>query len=267
MPELPEIENLTRDLRRCVVGKKIVDVHVGQVKAINLPLDEFQRYVRGPVEGIGRHGKSAILQLPHGALWLHLGLGGVVELLADDPWPAAKFVSLRFDDDSQLSVDRVFMGRAHFVALGARPAGTELGIDALDPALTEEIFGSLLRRKPNQAVKVALMDQALLAGVGNTYSDEILHVAGLHPARVVATISDQQIHVLYRALRDVLERAITAGGEPDWHSLSGRAGRYLQLVHQATTCGTCAGRIQQITIGGRKGYFCPKCQPADAGAS
>lgn len=265
MPELPEIETLVRDLRRKVVGKRIVDVHAGQPKALNMPVGEFRERVRGGVAAVDRHGKSAILHLPAGSLWLHLGLGGTVQLLAEEPWPAAKFLSFRLAEDGQLAIDKVFMGHGYFVPAGRRPPGEEMGIDALDAALTAPRFAELLRHKPKAAIKAALMDQALLAGVGNTYADEILLQGGIHPGRRVGTLTDEEIAVLHRALREVLQRAIAEGGEAGWHNLEGQAGRYQPAIHGVARCGRCGGPAETIAVGGRTGYYCPACQPPGAG--
>jgi len=265
MPELPEIETLVRDLRRTVVGKTVVEAHAGQPKALNVPLLEFRERVRGVIAGVDRHGKSAVLRLPEGSLWLHLGLGGTVQFLPAAPWPAAKFLSLRLAEGGQLAVDKVFMGHAYFVPAGRRPPGEELGIDALDPALTARRFAELLRRKPKAAIKAALMDQALLAGVGNTYADEILLKAGIHPARRAGTLTDEEIAVLHSALGVVLQWAIAEGGEAGWHDLEGRPGHYQPTIHGAERCGRCGRPVETIAIGGRTGYFCPACQPVGAG--
>ena len=265
MPELPEIETLVRDLRRTVVGKRIVDVHAGQSKALNMPVGEFRERVRGGVAAVDRHGKSAILRLPGGSLWLHMGLGGTVRYLPAAPWPAAKFLSLRFAEDGQLAIDKVFMGRAHFVAEGQRPPGEETGTDALDPALTAARFAALLRRRPNATIKAALMEQSLIAGIGNTYGDEILLRAGIHPARRLATLSDEELAALHRTLRAVLAQAIAQSGEPEWHDVEGRAGRYQPIIHKSERCGRCGGPAQTIAVGGRTGYFCPACQPERTG--
>jgi formamidopyrimidine-DNA glycosylase len=262
MPELPEIEILARDLRRTIVGKTIVDVHAGQPKALNMPLDEMREKARGAVHDVERHGKAALLRLPSGALRLHMGLGGTVQLLPAMIWPAAKFFGLLFADEWQLAVDKSFMGHAHFLPAGEERASGAVGMDVLDPVCTVPRFIALLRAKPKVAVKAALMDQALLAGVGNTYSDEALLGARLHPARPLASIGDEELARLYEALRAVLEGAIAAGGEPDWRDLQGQPGRYRMLVHAAGRCGECGGPVETITIGGRTGYLCPACQPA-----
>lgn len=261
MPELPEIETLVRGLREKVAGKTIVDAHVGQPKALNMPVDQFRHLVQSRVDGADRHGKSAILHLGGFDLWLHLGLGGRVYFLPDAIWPAGKFLAFRFAEDGQLAFDKVFMGHAHLFPSGERPRASALGTDALAPRLSEEGFAALLRSKPKLPVKAALMEQSLIAGVGNSYSDEILVRAHLYPETRIGELTDAELAKAYQSMREVLRQAADEGGEEDWHDLGGSPGRYEFDVHGADHCGQCGGPVEGIAVGGRKGYYCPKCQP------
>lgn len=259
MPELPEIENLTAALRPRLAGRRIVGAQTRQPKMLNLPLNEFVARACQPVAGVCRRGKSAVLRLPDGGIWLHLGLGGLVTLgPAPDKEPQ---LALLFDDGCHLAVDRCFMGNAHYLdeAEHAR-RWAELGPEPIAGDFTPERLRAVLAAKPRQALKALFLDQSRLAGIGNVYSDEIFHAAHLHPGRQAGSLSDEEVARLYAAIRGVLAEAIASGGEPGYLGLDGAPGRYAMRVHGREACLDCGSPVRQTTIGGRTGYYCPRCQ-------
>jgi formamidopyrimidine-DNA glycosylase len=104
------------------------------------------------------------------------------------------------------------------------------------------------------------MDQGLVAGIGNVYSDEALHTARLNPARKLGSLSSDEVERLWTSVRLVLTEAIGCGGDESYTDLSGRPGTYSTRVHGRKDCATCGGPTAKQAIGGRGGYFCPTCQ-------
>ncbi len=262
MPEIAEIETLVRQLRSTIVGKEIVDAYCRQPRMLNLPLDEFRQRVRGRVQAVERRAKHAILAIDGRALWLHLGLNGVVRYL---PRPAGEAppgtCGLLFADGSLLYLDKMFMGQAHLLTEHESQARSqEFGPDPLSPAFTLDRLREILRAHPTLTLKALLMDQRLIAGIGNTYSDEILLVARLHPARRAGTLTPAEQERLYQAIQTVLREAVEAGGTPDYEDLAGQPGRYRLKVHGQERCGLCGGPVERLKFGGRTAYYCPACQ-------
>ena len=259
MPELPEIEHLAASLRAGVVGRELVDVRCRQPKMLNLPLAEFARRARGPIVGAERRAKSCLLHLAEGSIWLHLGLGGEVTL-AQAPLGDPQ-LALIFADGWQLLVDKTFMGHAHFLSeeetarqkqgYGPEPLQSDFGLPGLE---------ALLRRRPKQAIKALLMDQARLAGVGNVYSDEVCHAARLYPARAAGSLDSAERRQLFQSLKSVLSEAVAEGGASEYADVRGERGRYEMRIHGAELCRICGTPAGKVSIGGRTAYYCPACQ-------
>lgn len=140
----------------------------------------------------------------------------------------------------------------------------ELGPDALGPELTPLVLQGLLKKK--RAIKPVLMDQKVLAGLGNIYSSEALFLAGIHPERRAETLKKEEIKGLLRAIRVVLRRGLALGGTSiiNFRDPEGRAGRYAKkrLIYGRANegCKHCGEEIKKVTIGGRSSWYCPNCQ-------
>lgn len=263
MPELPEIESLTRDLRRLIPGKTIVAAHCGQPRAIKPAVEQFKELAKGPVVAVRRRAKSFIFQLDHGSIWFHMGLRGQVTYEAQPQPAAAAAVALDFADGSRLSIVRSFMGHAHFLTPEeSDEQWQEFGWEPLDEAFTDEVFRTILAGSPRAAVKALLMDQSAIAGIGNYYGDEILHAARIHPSVRAAALAEDQQRRLLDAVRSVLAKAVEQRGEPEWISLDGRGGSFVAQIHGRDTCGRCGSASQKTSLQSRTTYFCPSCQPA-----
>jgi formamidopyrimidine-DNA glycosylase len=259
MPELPEIEHLTRDLRPRLLGRRVEDVVCRQPKMLNLPPEEFAARASGRISEITRRGKSCLLLLEEGGIWLHLGLGGEIKVTPRDA--AEPQLALELDGGERLIVDKTFMGRAHyFEGEDHIRRCSELGPEPLADDFTVDVLQGILRSKGKQALKALLMDQARVAGIGNTYSDEVLHAARLHPRRQAGSLTPKEVERLHGALRVVLLEATAAGGEESFVDTRGRHGRYEMHIHGAEACRDCGTAAQRATIGGRTAYFCPSCQ-------
>jgi formamidopyrimidine-DNA glycosylase len=144
----------------------------------------------------------------------------------------------------------------------------EFGPEPLEKDFNFGDFKEALRKKKGR-VKQVLMDQTVIAGVGNIYSDEALWESGVHPSRRIPDISDKELEKLYKALIDVLKLSIKLKGESisDYRRISGEKGKFdpMRKVYrrEGKECFKCGSKIKRIKIGGRSSYFCPKCQKTE----
>jgi len=175
---------------------------------------------------------------------------------------------LVFSDGDVFEVRGVGLRSLHLVrkeALESHPAVAKLGIDARSPELTPERFRQLLagRRK---AIKVLLMDQEFIAGLGNTYVNELLFSAKVHPAREAQSLSEEEAETIHSSIRSTLERGIELGGSSaeQFLHLDGSRGHFQEHFQvdqrEGEACLVCATPIAKIQLGGRSTYFCPCCQ-------
>jgi formamidopyrimidine-DNA glycosylase len=276
MPELPEVETITRGLDTRLSGDAIESVWIGSRKQ---PLKSPAGVIAATLEGkrivrVHRAGKHIVFDLEgqsrskkgnrsaQTAQWIvHLGMTGrmVVSepaaIIAKHTHLIAKLGSgreLRF-------VDPRMFGKLSVHAGGFDPGGVEpLEVD-------EESFIALFRGR-NTPIKSALLNQKLLRGVGNIYADESLFRAGLRPRRRATTITRQQLGKLHQAVREVLREAIALGGSSisDYVDADGEEG-FFQLQHrvygrEAEACLVCGSEIRRVVIAGRSSHYCPKCQ-------
>ncbi len=261
MPELPEIETLTRDLGNLIPSKTIIGVECGQRKAIAPSVEQFTALARGEVTAVLRRAKSFVFRLDHAAIWFHMGLGGQV-VYEREAQAGPALVALKFSDGSRFAIVSSFMGHAHLLT----PEESEqewqrFGVEPLDQRFSVEVLENLLAVAPRRTLKAALMDQSTIAGIGNAYSDEILHAAKLHPATKAGDTSQGERRALYEAIRGVMALAIEQGGEPQWVGLNGQAGRFEMQIHRRKTCGRCGAAVHKCSLQGRTSYSCPSCQP------
>ena len=287
MPELPEVETVRRTLAPVLAGATVVAALRG-VHPDDILLDPWpvfaQRIRRRRIETLERRGKYLALCLDSAdRLLIHLGMTGELRLSHPAaPAGAHCHLALVLRAKGQLPpalVDRRgrFLLRYHDVRRFGRiglldPAGwaaltARLGPEPLDPALTAaELWERLhVRRSP---VKAALLDQTLIAGIGNIYADEALFRAGIHPARRCQSLTLADVERLLTALRTVLTEAIASAGTTirDYRDGTGRAGSYqfrLQVYGKepGTPCPRCGAALARVRIAGRSSTFCPQCQP------
>ncbi len=268
MPELPEVETVVRSLRPHVAGRTVTGVEIYWPRTIHTPAPEaFRRELAGQrIDGVGRRGKFVIFCLERGDLLVHLRMTG--QLLAAPPGaePGLRHlrVALELDGVRLLFNDARKFGRMYLVAsaqewlagLGPEPLNGELTVQGLAARLAS-------RRAP---VKSLLLDQHLLAGVGNIYADEALHAAHIAPQRPGCSLSQAEVVALRAGLQSVLERAIADRGTTlsDYRDGQGEPGRHqdvLQVYGRAgAPCSLCGGPIVRTRIGGRSAYHCPQCQ-------
>jgi formamidopyrimidine-DNA glycosylase len=270
MPELPEIYILAGQMSEELAGKKIVEAEVRQEKCLNMPAEEFVALVKGRTIGnIMPRGKWIIITLkPEAYFLLSLGMGGDVRYHRPGEAAQEKYqLKLGFDDRSSLSIAFWWFGYAHAATaagLTAHKMTASLGPSPLDSkAFTYEYFYGLIKGS-RQTIKSILMDQKLIAGIGNVYVQDTLFRARLRPDRKASELSASDIDVLYRAILDTLKIGIELGGSPerDLYGRPGRMGRdeFLVGYREGLPCPDCGTIIEKVKTGSTSSYICPECQ-------
>ncbi len=265
MPELPDVELFRRlVLDRC--RDRLIDRVTISDRGIleGIAADAFERRLAGePIRSSARHGKHLFAVLGDaGALAMHFGTNGSLQLVERAvAEPAYTRLQLHFADGERLAyVNPRRLGRISLCdSAAAYVAAAGLGPDALDPGLDLAAFTAILGRR-RRDIKAVLMDQQLIAGIGNIYSDEILFQAGLPPAAAAADLSDAGIARLYRAMRDTLETAIRCGAGAEQAAGPLPKDFLLPHRHKGGSCPRCGTALAVLKRGGRTGYYCPRCQ-------
>ncbi|HEU4356023.1 MAG TPA: bifunctional DNA-formamidopyrimidine glycosylase/DNA-(apurinic or apyrimidinic site) lyase [Actinomycetota bacterium] len=278
--ELPEVEVMRRDLEKDVVGRKIARAEVRTSKNAmrvirrHAKRKEFtDRLVGRKLAKVERRGKYVLLHLDNGdVLVVHFGMSGqFVRGNKRQALPPHTHVVVDFQQGGDLRyVDPRTFGEM-FVAtpdeLGKVKELQHIAIDPLDHVFTWQAFGAALAERASK-MKVLLMDQKFMSGLGNIYSDEVLFAAGLRHDRMSDTLSSQEVRRLYRALQEVLQDAIRFRGttldDEAYVDLFGKPGEFqneLKVYGRAgQPCRRCRTPIEAVKISGRNAYFCPQCQ-------
>jgi formamidopyrimidine-DNA glycosylase len=277
MPELPEVETIRRELERDIVGLRIKDVEVNDLRSIRRHGKKapFVKLLDGAkVTHVHRRGKYLVLSLDTGSvLVVHLGMSGQLRRNAakDAAEPHTRVV-LTFTQKGQLRfIDPRKFGEMFVVDADAVddevPELAHLGFDPVEQAVSWTRFGQAL---VNRSVKLKplLMDQKFIAGIGNIYADEILYGAGLRYDRLSDSLSTQEIRRLYRSLVETLHDAIKYRGstlaDGQYVDLQGKPGEY-QEHHQVydregQACRRCRSVIVRVKANSRSTFFCEQCQ-------
>ena len=269
MPELPEVETSVRGLRRVLEGRRLERVEARRADLRRaFPVDLGQRLTGATVTGLGRRAKYGWVATDRGdTLVFHLGMSGHWRIDPDQLGPHDHLL-LTTDDGRRLALnDARRFGSIDLVATDALddwPPFAALGPDALGPDLDARWFRSRFegRRAP---VKALLLDQRIIAGLGNIYACEALYRARIHPSRAAGLISLARLERLAAAIPQVLGEAVAAGGSTlrDFVSPDGTLGyfsaRFDVYDREGKTCG-CGGRVKRIVQGGRSTFYCPRCQ-------
>ena len=282
MPELPEVEVLARHLRPLVRGKTIRRIVVRRAKVIRpTSLGEFRRVLAGArFISLKRRGKYLLFRLCPATggrpvtLLGHLGMTGRFYLTqGGGRYPKHTAVVLDLGDRKLVYEDTRYFGR---LTLSTLPL-TRLGPEPLDDRFDASAFAATLDRS-NQAIKVRLLDQTLVAGIGNIYASEALFRARIHPRLPAGQLSSRQIRRLWRAIRNVLGEAIQAGSTlplnfaggstPDRLFYFGRAPSHPEAGEErlrvydreGDPCSDCGTSIERLVQGGRSTFYCPHCQ-------
>jgi formamidopyrimidine-DNA glycosylase len=267
MPELPEVETIRRALEPQLRGEHLVDIEVLDARIVQGDADLLRGEVLGrPLVDVGRRGKHLLLLLTEGkGIALHLRMTGAL-LLSEPAHSSRVRAILRFSNGAQVFFnDMRRLGTITFVE-DVEAYCRRLGPEPLSDEFTAE---SLARRLAGRRIpiKAALLDQHLVAGVGNMYADEALFLAGIHPLTPASSLSHCQTVSLWQALREVLCRAIAdQGASISTYALpggeKGTAHERFNVAHRkGQPCPKCGAPLQRLMVRKRGAYFCPACQP------
>lgn len=273
MPELPEVETVVRGLQKTLPGKHITEVRFNKTDFIDDPEQVEEQLPGKRVIAVRRHGKFIVVNLEdsskrRSALLIHLGMTGQLRTIpAEAPVAPHTHIFFSLDDGGELRyTDIRRFGRVRFLADGVDGSVLdELGLDALET--NEKEFIERLRGRKAR-IKALLLDQRVLRGMGNIYSDESLWLARLHPARTAATLRPVEFHNLYKAVQKILKEAIRLKGSSvsDYVDSDGNRGefqaRHRVYMREGEKCFRCGTLIKRIIVAGRSSYLCPHCQPA-----
>ena len=275
MPELPEVETIARGLQAVLPGTRILGVRLGKTDFIDDPA-AIQRDLPGcRIAAVRRFGKFLLLDLERpvagGApfsLQVHLGMTGQIVTCPPEARIAPHtHMFFALDDGRELRyTDTRRFGRIRILANGARESLLrEFGLDPLE-ASEKEFRVSIRSRRAR--IKALLLDQHVLRGIGNIYTDESLWRARIHPMRLGEKLKDAELHGLFRAVQQVLKEAIRLRGSSvsNYVDSKGEPGEF-QLRHrvymrEGKKCFRCSAVIRRVIVAGRSSYFCPRCQAA-----
>ncbi|PPG36895.1 DNA-formamidopyrimidine glycosylase family protein [Rathayibacter sp. AY2B5] len=270
MPELPEVQALALDLDARLGGRVLERLDVFAISALKTVAIPPSALSGETVHGVSRHGKFLDLAVGEAHVLLHLARAGWVRWRPERPTAPAKpgrgplAARLVLDDGSGFDVTEAGTKKSLALSIVADPLDVpgvaRLGPDPLDPEFTEEILGAILATAGRAQVKGVLRDQSRIAGIGNAYSDEILHVARMSPFKHAALNADE-LDRLYAALRYTLEEALARA--EGLHAADLKREKKLGMrVHGRTgeACPVCGDTIRQVVFHDSTLQYCPTCQ-------
>lgn len=286
MPELPEVQTIITDLNRKIKDDTIVDFWSDWKKSIKIPFDKFEKAIKGKkILNASRVGKNILINLSGGkTIYIHLKMTG--HLLIKRKAKSEKFKveegdyfsdkvnqyihhifylksgrTLEFSDVRKFGKILIFDSDKIREAKEVR----DLGIDAMSEKFTFEKFDEILDGKKTK-IKMLIMDQGMIAGIGNIYASEILFAAGILPSRLTDKIDKKERIMLYKSIKKVLSKAVELRGtsDSDYRDTAGAPGGFQKVlkVYRRTgkKCQRCGTMVQREVIGQRGTFYCPKCQ-------
>lgn len=268
MPELPEMENYKTLLSQQILDIPITKVIINREKSINTDSSHFVNELMGrQVIFIERRDKRLIFHLDNGRrLLLHLMLGGAMYLGSEEDRPARSTqIEISFDGLTLYFIG-LRLGYLHLIsAKEVDEVLAELGPEPLDRRMNEQKFVEMFSKRRG-VLKSALINQQIIAGIGNSYSDEIAYTASLRPSAKLQNCTEEDLKKLYHAIQLVLHEAIDAGGYMDiplteGDTLTGGYNAHFKVYErEGEPCLTCGAQILRTEIGGRKSFYCATCQ-------
>lgn len=271
MPEMPEVQGLVGFLGERAVARTVTRVSVAAIAALKTfdpPVTALQDAV---ITGAARHGKFIDLALGDDLhLVFHLAKAGWLRWYDELPKtlikPGRSPIALRVALDDGSGFDLTEAGTKKSLAVYVVrdpqdvPGIARLGPDPLDPAFTRDAFAALLAGRRTQ-IKGLLRDQGLIAGIGNAYSDEILHAAKMSPYAPAANLDDGDIDRLYAAMQDTLREAITeAAGRPPAELKDAKRAGFRVHARRGEACPVCGDTVRSVFFADRSLEYCPTCQ-------
>lgn len=266
MPELPEVETVRRNLTEAVSGRTIIDV-VSSHRHRGVANENISSICGARIAAVDRKGKFLILDLGSRALVVHLGMSGRLLIREIGSYAIGPHDHVRITTDAPGLL--VFQDHRRFGRMFLSPPDLSnlpvLGPDPLQSPLTADRLTEILGRR-RTAIKILLMQQSLIAGLGNIYTCEILWAAGLAPSRPGSSLGLAECRRLAAAIGDVLRRAVAAGGATleDYRGTSGEMGTFdssfAVYARQGMACQRCSAQIVTEMLLSRTTYWCPNCQ-------
>lgn len=285
MPELPEVETIRRDLDAALKGQRVIRFSVRRPKLLKSPRSAFARYLVGArVTKVSRRAKQLVLELSSGyVLLIHLKMTG--QLVWRSPQGKLRvgghpiagvsgvpnrftYITLSFKGGGALYFNDVRQF-GYFKLVPQRELQqtfAKLGPEPLQREFTLEVFAATLKRRKRTSIKAALLDQSVVAGIGNIYADESLFMSKLKPSRKVAALRKAEVAKLHQSIRYVLTRAVKARGTSfnSYVDGLGRAGTYWakRLVYgrAGLPCKSCGVLLKKTVVAGRGTTWCASCQ-------
>jgi formamidopyrimidine-DNA glycosylase len=264
MPELPEVETIARFMKPQLEGRAIQSALLLWKKTLAMPSPRAFKFrlVGQTILRVDRRAKFLHLQLSRDHLFIHLRMSGDLWIKESGYAPGKHDRMLINLSDGRWFVfnDPRKFGRVWLTDNPAEVTGS-LGPEPFDPAFTPQVLYSCLQGH-HRKIKPLLLDQSFLAGLGNIYTDEALHMAGIHPLTESDKISIQKAKQLFYAIRSVLEAGITHNGASiDWVYRGGGFQDYFRVYGRTgEPCPVCLTPVERIVIGQRGTHFCPVCQ-------
>lgn len=287
MPELPEVETVRIGLQRLLPGRQVLSVQFDWPKGFpNAPEDVAAFLIKATIVRVERRAKVLLIELSSKySLVIHLKMTGQLVFRGDAErfgagHPNASLVgelpdkstrvTLTFADGSHLYFnDQRKFGWVRLMPTAEVPQidfFQKVGPEPLAADFTWQIMRERLQRRRNTNIKAALLDQSVIAGVGNIYADETLWGAKVHPTTLVRNLTDKNFKDLHQALVDVLKLSISKGGSTDQHYVDaeGKPGKYLTFANvfrrEGQPCPRCGAIIEKSKVAGRGTHTCPVCQ-------
>ena len=288
MPELPEVETVRRGLQELIVGKKFVGVQVYESpKSFPNTMSDARKFlINAQVVTVRRRAKVLLINLNSDyTLVTHLKMTGqLIYVSPQQRWGAGHPNNSFLHElpDKSTRVEFVFSDDSHLYFNDQRKFGwvklvptvevenidfmRRVGPEPLEDAFTAQQFILRLHRRRNTTIKAAILDQTVLAGVGNIYADESLWGAKIHPATRVRDVSDTQLTKLLTDIKSVMILSIEKGGSTDknYRDAEGRKGSYLSFARvfrrEGKACPRCGSVIEKLRVAGRGTHICPVCQ-------
>ena len=280
MPELPEVETIRRGLSNKILNKKIVKVEITKDNLVRNKLEDFLSVVNNnQVSKIDRIGKLLILHLKDGYLLIHLKMtgqliyvwknelvaGGHLQEIEELPNKYSHII-FNFVDGSKLFFNDMRQFGYLQLVTNKEEIVKKYGIEPLTKDFTLENFKKVFKNRKG-ILKALLLNQNLLAGIGNIYADEIRFRAKVRPSRKVNTLNKKEVEELYKACQYIIKKAVEKKGTTfsDYKDTSGKAGNFVQYLkvygRKDKRCLRCKkADIKKITVAGRGTHFCPNCQ-------
>lgn len=275
MPELPEVETIRRILEPQIMGRSILSITVYRPEIIEHPsAEQFAGFVTGAnIRGMSRRGKFLSLRLDSGdTVWLHMRMTG--QLLVTPPdYPTQKHTHIVFRLDNAMElrfIDTRRFGRFWLLHEWENDTFTgiaELGLEPFDGCLTADWLREKIGKR-RKSIKECLLDQSVVAGIGNIYGDEILFAAQLCPCRPACSLKGEEWGMLASAIPSVLKKGIDDNRMTPKEYLAGqgkeyRSEKYFMIYgHNGQPCPCCNTPLTRIVLSGRSSVYCPSCQKA-----